>query len=102
MAASVEQSLSNSSSIVGNLGNEGLDGAIRQDYDVGLLRTYLEMLLPVVMSASDRILTNTMFSRSSQWKETLQSFALDPNIAVLYVNKVRAEEGQELTEDDGE
>ncbi|UZJ53926.1 hypothetical protein CBS101457_003246 [Exobasidium rhododendri] len=95
MAASVEQPLSTSSSLAGNLANEGLDGGARQEYDVELLRSYLELLLPVVMSVSDRTLTNTMFNRGSQWKETLQAFALDPSVAVLYVNKVRAEDVQD-------
>jgi hypothetical protein len=102
MAASVEQPLSASSSLAGSMANEGLEGTARQEYDVNLLKTYLELLLPVVMSASDRTLTNTMFSRSSQWREILESFAIDSSVSVLYVNKVRAEEAQEMADDDGE
>lgn len=97
--------MSASSSMAGGLGNEDrLDGTIaaaQHDYDVGLLRSYLELLLPVVLSASDRTITNTMFSRSSQWKETLEAFASEPSIAVLYVNKIRAEVVMDDAEDDG-
>jgi hypothetical protein len=102
MAASVEGAFSASSSIAGNFANEGLDGAARQDYDVNLLRAYLELLLPVVMSTSERTLSSTMFSRSSSWRDTLEHFASDPSIVVLYVNKLRAEDAQEGTDDDGE
>lgn len=101
MATSVEQPFSASPSLASGLAGDGLDGvAARQEYDVALLRGYLELLLPVVMSASDRTLTNTMFNRAGHWRETLQSFASDPSVAVLYVNKVRAEEAQEMTEED--
>lgn len=100
MVASVEMPLSASSSMGGTMASEDHNGIHRQDYDVNLLRTYLEMLLPVVMSTSERMLNNTMFSRAGPWKQTLESFASDPSIVVLYVNKVRAEEAQDTTDDD--
>lgn len=101
MAASVEGPFSASSSIGGNMAAEGMDGASRQDYNVNLLRSYLELLLPVVMSTTELTLSSTMFSRSSQWKDTLELFATDPSVVVLYVNKIRAEDVQEGADDDG-
>lgn len=68
-------------------GPKGPDGA--DDFDVGTLRTYLETLLPVVMSVSDRALATTLFARGRDWRGLLAAFASEPSSVVLFVHKVR-------------
>ncbi|KAE8214295.1 hypothetical protein CF327_g2298 [Tilletia walkeri] len=62
-------------------------------FDVPLMRTYLESLLPVLLDADLGALDNSMFrpvkAASTGWKDTVTAFASDPNVNVLYVDKVR-------------
>lgn len=69
-------------------------------FDPNVLRTYLETLLPIVMSASHRSLASTLFA--SNWKEPLVTFALDPSSLVLYINKTRSDDVRENVDDEGE
>lgn len=66
-------------------------------FDISLLRTYLEALLPVVMGADPTELEASMFRlRSSGWKEIAMNFAMDSGTMVVYVDKIRRErEGDE-------
>lgn len=115
MAASVDAPImSSSSSMAAGLArtdsSAAIDGLDRgagpasgaAEFDVDTLRAYLEMLLPVVMSASERGLASSLFARSSGWRETAEAFANDPTVAVVYIDKIWAEDAGESTLDEGE
>ncbi|PWN49680.1 cytoplasmic dynein heavy chain 1 [Violaceomyces palustris] len=72
-------------------GSENLtaDGLGRQ-FDIGLLKSYLASLLPIVMDADVKVLERSLFL-SPRWKEVAPAFATDPSIMVVYIDKVRKE-----------
>ncbi|PWN18755.1 cytoplasmic dynein heavy chain 1 [Microstroma glucosiphilum] len=67
-------------------------------FDLGLLRSYLEALLPVLLSAQARALRESLFA-GPEWYSVAESFANDSNVMTVYVDKVRREAVQSDDED---
>lgn len=59
-------------------------------FDLSLLRSYLEALLPVLLSAQARALRESLFA-GPEWYNVAESFANDSNVMTVYVDKVRRE-----------
>lgn len=93
-------SMSSGLGLAGGGSVEGDSPVVRQRYDIGLLQAYLDALLPIVSSASSRELHDTLFATTS-WNDVAESFASDPSVTVVYVEKVRREAAQD-NEEQGE
>lgn len=77
-----------------------INGNAGSTFDITALETYLEALLPVLMSAHPRALQETLFT-SEPWTEVANAFANDSSVMVVYVEKVRRETPQG-NDDEGE
>ena len=98
--ADVLPSLPSSGSM--NLAGAGTNGSaspiLGSSFDIMHLQTYLEALLPILMSASPSAVQETLFGDRS-WREMAESYATDASVTVVYVEKVRREAATTDSED---